>query len=196
MEIEKYGALKITQSGNEILYKNLEFSKREMDIISPAKKKIAKEKTQLEQNLYDDLESKVIFDELKNYRTDKSKEKKVPPYVIFQDKTIIELSNSKPTLLSNLHKINGLGTTRIEQYGEDIIKIITENSSSENQNLFQTNTHTEDEYENHELQWSAKNDLELEYLYLEKSLTINKLSKKFNSNDTVIRARLKRLDLM
>ena len=196
MEIEKYGALKITQSGNEILYKNLEFSKREMDIISPAKKKIAKEKTQLEQNLYDDLESKVIFDELKNYRTDKSKEKKVPPYVIFQDKTIIELSNSKPTLLSNLHKINGLGTTRIEQYGEDIIKIITENSSSENQNLFQTNTHTEDEYENHKLQWSAKNDLELEYLYLEKSLTINKLSKKFNSNDTVIRARLKRLDLM
>ena len=98
--------------------------------------------------------------------------------------------------LSNLHKINGLGTTRIEQYGEDIIKIITENSSSENQNLFQTNTHTEDKYENHELQWSAKNDLELEYLYLEKNLTINKLSTKFNSNDTVIRARLKRLDLM
>ena len=142
------------------------------------------------------MESKVIFDELKNYRTDKSKEKKVPPYVIFQDKTIIELSNSKPTLLSNLHKINGLGTARVEQYGEDIIKIITENSSSENQNLFQTNTHTEDEYENHQLQWSAKNDLELEYLYLEKSLTINKLSKKFNSNDAVIRARLKRLDLM
>ena len=196
MEIKKYGALKITQSGNEILYKNLEFLKREKDIISPSKKKIAKEKTQLEQNLYEDMESKIIFDELKNYRTDKSKEKKVPPYVIFQDKTIIELSNFKPTLLSNLHKINGLGTARVEQYGEDIIKIITENSSSENQNLFHTNTHTEDEYENHELQWSAKNDLELEYLYLEKKLTINKLSKKFNSNDAVIRGRLKRLDLM
>ena len=66
MEIEKYGALKITQSGNEILYKDLEFLKREKDIISPSKKKITKEKTQLEQNLYEDLESKTIFDELKN----------------------------------------------------------------------------------------------------------------------------------
>ena len=64
---------------------------------------------------------------LRKYRSDKSKEKNVPPYVIYQDRTIIELANFKPTRISDLDKIYGLGTARIEEYGEDIINIISEN---------------------------------------------------------------------
>ena len=74
-----------------------------------------------------DQETKVIYDNLVAYRTKKAKEKKLPPYVIFHTKTIIELANLKPEDIKDLHKIYGLGTARIEEYGEDIIVIISGN---------------------------------------------------------------------
>ena len=71
-------------------------------------------------------ESIIISNLLKKYRTEKSKEKNVPPYVIYADRTVIELANHKPNLIENLFNIYGLGKSKIEEYGEDIIKIITE----------------------------------------------------------------------
>ena len=126
IEIEKYGALKITKSGNEILYGRLKFQKRQQDILSPSKTKTRKP-TQLDETLKEDKESRIIFDKLSIYRTNKSKEKNVPPYVIFHTKTLIELANLKPNNITDLHKIYGLGTARIGEYGEDIINIISGN---------------------------------------------------------------------
>ncbi len=123
IEIEKYGALKINNTGNEILYSKRKFFKREKDIITPTK---TKTKTK-EISLSNDQKTISLSDLLRKYRSDKSKEKNVPPYVIYQDRTIIELANFKPTRISDLDKIYGLGTARIEEYGEDIINIISEN---------------------------------------------------------------------
>ena len=122
IEIEKYGALKINNTGNEILYGKRKFFKREKDIITPSKTK-TKTKTK-EISLSNDQKTIGLSDLLRKYRSDKSKEKNVPPYVIYQDRTIIELANFKPSVISDLNKIYGLGSTRIEEYGEDIIEII------------------------------------------------------------------------
>ena len=122
IEIEKNGALKITVTGNEILYGKRNFSKRSQDVVAPKKTKVQKQ----EISLNEDSESIIISNLLKKYRTEKSKEKNVPPYVIYADRTVIELANHKPNLIENLFNIYGLGKSKIEEYGEDIIKIITE----------------------------------------------------------------------
>ena len=121
IEIEKYGALKITVTGNEILYGKRNFSKRSQDVVAPKKTKVQKQ----EISLNEDSGSIIISNLLKKYRTEKSKEKNVPPYVIYADRTVIELANHKPSHIENLFNIYGLGKSKIEEYGEDIIKIIT-----------------------------------------------------------------------
>ena len=98
--------------------------------LSPSKTKTRKP-TQLDETLKEDKESRIIFDKLSIYRTNKSKEKNVPPYVIFHTKTLIELANLKPNNITDLHKIYGLGTARIWEYGEDIINIISGNDCDE-----------------------------------------------------------------
>ena len=152
VELEKYGALKITTSGNELLYGRINFLKRKED------KKPIKNKTDdsddsenklkgpsippngrdpdgINDSLLDDsddLETKAIRKDLKVYRTEKASEEKVPPYVVFQDITIIELSNLKPRLELDLYKINGLGKVRVEKYGKNIIDLINKNSPLKN----------------------------------------------------------------
>jgi len=193
MEIEKYGALKITTSGNELLYARISFSKRKEDT-KPVKNKISKDKVKINDTLLDDSETKDIFEKLKNYRTEKASEKNVPPYVVFQDKTIIELSNAKPTSESNLYKINGLGNVRVEEYGNEILKIINENSSLQNQNFFGMKSNIQS-FAYRDKSWSAINDLEIKYLHTEKNLSITEIAQSFKTNESAIRLRLKRLGL-
>ncbi|MQG08803.1 MAG: DNA helicase RecQ [SAR202 cluster bacterium] len=122
IEMENYGALKITATGTEILYGRRNFSKRSKDIIAPKNIKVKLQKMPLNE----DTESNMIFDLLKNYRTEKAKEKKIAPYRIFSDRTAIELANKKPILIQELYDIHGLAEIKIGEYGEDIIEIITE----------------------------------------------------------------------
>ena len=65
-----------------------------------------------------------LLQELKKFRLIKAKEKKIPPYCIFHDKTLYEIIDKKPIILSELKRIYGIGNKTIEQYGEEIIKII------------------------------------------------------------------------
>lgn len=65
-----------------------------------------------------------LFKTLRLYRKDKSRIEKVKPYILFSDKTLIEISNRKPETLEELLEIQGIGERKIRNYGEDILKII------------------------------------------------------------------------
>ena len=70
-----------------------------------------------------------LFHELKSVRLEIAKSKKVAPYMILHDKTLIEMARKKPLEISDLHHISGMGHAKIEQYGFpflNAIKIFTE----------------------------------------------------------------------
>lgn len=69
---------------------------------------------------------------LKDYRYDKSKEKNVPAFCIFSDNVINNIVDSKPKTLVELGEIDGIGATKIDQYGNDIISHINNNEMVEN----------------------------------------------------------------
>ena len=66
-----------------------------------------------------------LFNELKKYRLDKSKEKNIPAYSILNNSTMELISESIPIPKSNaeLLFIKGIGKKTIESYGDDIIEI-------------------------------------------------------------------------
>ncbi|MBD5643634.1 DNA helicase RecQ [Clostridium botulinum] len=67
-----------------------------------------------------------LFEILKQLRKAISQEESVPPFMIFPDATLKELSEYMPTKEEDLLKIKGIGERKAEVYGERFIEAITE----------------------------------------------------------------------
>lgn len=65
-----------------------------------------------------------LYMKLKAYRSKTASAKKVPPYVIFHDNTLMELARSKPLTPSAMLEISGIGQKKFESYGKAILTII------------------------------------------------------------------------
>ena len=65
-----------------------------------------------------------LFNLLSEYRSKTAHNNHVPSYIIFSDKTIIDICNYKPREKDELLKINGIGEAKFEKYGNDILSIV------------------------------------------------------------------------
>lgn len=70
--------------------------------------------------------NKELFDELRKLRLALASVENVPSYVIFTDKTLVELSMYIPTEMSHLEHISGFGSVKIAKYGEQFISAIND----------------------------------------------------------------------
>jgi ATP-dependent DNA helicase RecQ len=48
----------------------------------------------------------------------------VPAYVIFQDKTLAEIAAARPRTLDQLGAIPGVGRTKLERYGAEVLQLV------------------------------------------------------------------------
>ncbi len=68
--------------------------------------------------LLDNDADRDLFLTLKSLRTSIAKENNVPPYVVFHDKTLIEMILKKPSNLNEMSHIPGVGQSKLEKYGQ------------------------------------------------------------------------------
>ncbi len=64
------------------------------------------------------------FEALRAWRRDRASEQHVPPYVIFQDKTLLEIATREPGTLDALAAISGVGQSKIDRYGAGVLKVL------------------------------------------------------------------------
>jgi ATP-dependent DNA helicase RecQ len=50
---------------------------------------------------------------------------RVPAYVIFTDRTLIEMAETRPQSLDEIARISGVGATKLERYGAAFLEVIT-----------------------------------------------------------------------
>ena len=60
----------------------------------------------------------VLFEALRELRRRLAAEQGVPPYLIFHDKTLVELVRCKPDCRESMRAINGVGNSKLDQYGD------------------------------------------------------------------------------
>lgn len=72
----------------------------------------------------DDKEGQRIVSDLRKWRTSMAEELKVPPYIIFGDKTMYDIAVRKPHTLSRLLECHGIGESKAEKFGNAILEII------------------------------------------------------------------------
>ena len=59
-----------------------------------------------------------LFDRLKELRREIAKEEKVPPYIVFSDRTLVHMCLIKPKNKEEMLKVSGVGEYKFEKYGE------------------------------------------------------------------------------
>ena len=74
-----------------------------------------------------DSVSKAIADQLKKWRKKAADELHVPPYVIFGDKTMLDIAARKPKTERELMNCYGIGENKAEKFGYYIIRIVKDN---------------------------------------------------------------------
>lgn len=120
IDIEHFGALKITKMGEDILYGRKNFAYKEFAIPSLPKKQKAKKALVGKQKPIDGS----LFSKLKKLRLQLAREKEVPAYIVFSDRTLIEMASLKPQSLEEMLYVNGVGKQKLELYGETFLQII------------------------------------------------------------------------
>ncbi len=71
-------------------------------------------------------ENKDIITRLREWRMETAEKNNIPPYMVFPDKTMLELAEFLPQTREELKDIYGMGPSKIAKYGEEIISIICE----------------------------------------------------------------------
>ncbi len=64
-----------------------------------------------------------LFETLRTLRLKIAKEEKVPPYIVFSDKTLIHMSVQKPKNREEMLLVSGVGTFKYDKYGERFLEI-------------------------------------------------------------------------
>jgi|GEM_PF-1550546 hypothetical protein len=65
-----------------------------------------------------------LFEKLRQWRLEKAREENVSAYIIFRDRTLSEVANKRCRNKECLIQIWGIGESKVEMYGEDLIGII------------------------------------------------------------------------
>jgi len=117
-DIENYGLLKITQKGLDFIEKPSSFMLAEDHDYAD---------TTDEENAFGAKTATVdeeLFSVLKDLRKKISKQKDVPPFVIFQDPSLEDMAIQYPITLDELQNISGVGAGKALRYGQEFIEII------------------------------------------------------------------------
>jgi DNA helicase-2/ATP-dependent DNA helicase PcrA len=71
-----------------------------------------------------------LLDRLKTWRGDRARELKVPPFVVFTDATLMAIAEQRPVDESALVSISGIGATKLERFGAEILGVVRASAAS------------------------------------------------------------------
>jgi ATP-dependent DNA helicase RecQ len=122
-DIEHFSVLKLTARAQALL--------RTADMLALARPRI-REKAGKKPAATSDLDRRSgrLFESLRALRKRLAEEKGVPPYVIFGDATLIEMSRKRPANAAEFLDINGVGKVKLERHGAAFLEVIARETAA------------------------------------------------------------------
>ncbi|BBF41650.1 ATP-dependent DNA helicase RecQ [Lachnospiraceae bacterium KM106-2] len=118
---DKYPVLQLTDESQTVLDGDEEIvMKMAKENERPVKKK-AKKKSAV---LHDVDEN--LFEQLRELRMSIAKEEHVPPYIIFSDKSLVDMCAKLPKTKEDMLEVSGVGDVKFEKYGQRFLDIINQ----------------------------------------------------------------------
>ena len=115
-EIESYGTIKLTAKGKDFIKNPHSFLLTE----DHDYEKTSNESSSQKGAAMDD----VLFNMLKKLRKNIAKEKSLPPAIIFQESSLLDMANNYPITLEEMSQIQGVGIGKAKKFGVEFIDLI------------------------------------------------------------------------
>jgi ATP-dependent DNA helicase RecQ len=115
---EAFGALKLTESARPVLRGECNVQMRR----SAERKRVKASRVRAAPTMAALDEESLA--RLKSWRLEESRKQSVPAYVILHDATLMEIARRRPTDTQQLADISGIGKTKLERYGKELIELV------------------------------------------------------------------------
>ncbi len=136
LAFHKNNALELTPIAEQVLFKG-----RKVELTLPIDKEQNKKKTVLKRTASPEKKSG-LFEHLRSIRSSIAKEQGVPAYLVFSDATLKEMEKYIPRTESEMLQISGVGTRKMEVYGDqfiaEIIQYINQNKAAKKDTFMET----------------------------------------------------------
>ena len=117
-DVGNYSVLKLTDAAAPLLRGEKQFQMARPRVRNTPE---LKRKTKgIDEPQYD----KELFELLRTMRKEIADRAGVPPFVIFHDRTLVELAAHRPESLDTLLEIHGVGKSKCEKYGDEILETV------------------------------------------------------------------------
>lgn len=118
---DEYMLLKLSGKAGKLLYEEKRV------LMKLAKERVPKEKKERKEKIKGTVlteKDEELFEKLRGLRIKIAKAEKVPPYIVFSDKTLIQMCSLKPETKEEMLMVSGVGEFKFEKYGESFLKVI------------------------------------------------------------------------
>lgn len=115
---ERHGALRMTDAALPILRDEAKINLRRDSIKSAGSARRPAVKAMVSE------EDAPLLSALKAKRRALAEAAKVPAYIIFTDRTLIEMAETRPRDLDGMARVSGVGAKKLETYGRDFLEVI------------------------------------------------------------------------
>lgn len=117
-----YPVLKLGEKGREFLQ---EGDRVQVFLKLPKEQEKAENKQKVQKKrAVENVKYPELFEILRQYRYQMAQKAHIPPYIIFSDKTLREMSTYLPVNREEMLEINGVGTSKYEKYGKAFENLI------------------------------------------------------------------------
>ena len=72
-----------------------------------------------------------LVDALRAWRLERCRADSVPAYVVLHDATLNDIASACPATARELGRVAGIGPTKLERYGDDILAIVNAGRAGE-----------------------------------------------------------------
>jgi len=127
LDITGYGTWTVTDTGRRVL-KGAEQIALRKDTLKPGRKaaRAAANAAALAGGGADDT---ALFEALRRRRSELAKAQGVAAYVVFADKTLIDMARRKPTTAAEMSAVHGVGEAKLRQYGGVFLDAIRQHAA-------------------------------------------------------------------
>ena len=121
LEISRYGGLSILDKGHELLRGEASFRYRP----APARR-VTGRKARRDEDLVATVtaEQSSLLASLKKLRLNIAKERQVPAYLIFSDRSLLDMAKRCPRNIGEFAEVNGVGASKLKDFAESFLSAI------------------------------------------------------------------------
>ena len=128
LDITGHGTWSVTEAGRRVL-KGIDKVTLRKDTLKPATRKAARAAVNAAALTQGGADDTALFEALRKRRSELAKEQGVAAYVVFADKTLIDMARRKPTTTAEMAGVHGVGESKLRQYGAIFLEVVRDHAA-------------------------------------------------------------------